>query len=421
MRSKPALLFLALLIDSLPVAAQGFKEPAGIESRIDALLKQMTAEEKAGQMTQVTIDLISKTPRPGAPHELDPAKLETAVLRYKVGSILNVQEHAYSVENWQQMINQIQDAGAKTRLKIPVLYGLDSNHGANYVTGATLFPQAIATAATWNPEVARRAGEISAFQTRAAGVPWTFYPVLDIGRQPLWSRVWETFGEDVLLATEMGKAYIRGLQGDDIGAKDKVAACLKHYAGYGLPMNGQDRTPAWIDERMLRQYVLPTFEAGVKAAVATVMVNSGEINGVPGHANYHLLTEILKQEWGFRGFVVSDWADIERLHTRDHVADSPKAAVRMAVMAGLDMSMVPMDYSFHDLLLQGIEDGSVPMSRIDDAVRRILRVKFMAGLFENPRPDPAMQARFHQPEFDAANLEAARESITLLKNSGVLP
>lgn len=372
-------------------------------------------------MTQVTIDLISKPPRPGAPHELDAAKLETAIWRYKVGSILNVQEHSYTVENWQQIINQIQDAAAKTRLKIPVLYGLDSIHGADYVTGATLFPQVIATAATWNPELAQRAGEISAFQTRAAGVPWNFYPVLDIGRQPLWPRMWETFGEDVLLATEMGKAYMRGLQGNDIGAKDKVAACLKHYAGYSLPMNGQDRTPAWIDERTLRQYVLPTFEAGVKASVATVMLNSGEINGVPGHANDHLLTEILKQEWGFKGFVVSDWADVKRLHTRDRVADSPKAAVRMAVMAGVDMSMVPMGYSFYDAVLQSIKDGSVPMSRIDHAVRRILLVKFMTGLFENPRPDPAMQARFHQPEFDAANLEAVYESITLLKNGSVLP
>jgi len=372
-------------------------------------------------MTQVTIDLISKPPRPGAPHELDAAKLETAIWRYKVGSILNVQEHSYTVENWQQIINQIQDAAAKTRLKIPVLYGLDSIHGADYVTGATLFPQVIATAATWNPELAQRAGEISAFQTRAAGVPWNFYPVLDIGRQPLWPRMWETFGEDVLLATEMGKAYMRGLQGNDIGAKDKVAACLKHYAGYSLPMNGQDRTPAWIDERTLRQYVLPTFEAGVKASVATVMLNSGKINGVPGHANDDLLTEILKQEWGFKGFVVSDWADVKRLHTRDRVADSPKAAVRMAVMAGVDMSMVPTDYRFYDAVLQSIKHGPVPMSRIDHAVRRILLVKFMTGLFENPRPDPAMQARFHQPEFDAANLEAVYESITLLKNGSVLP
>jgi beta-glucosidase len=399
------------------LGAQGRKEP--VEERVDALLKQMTAEEKVGQMTQVTIDVIS---REGEPHQLDPSKVQKAVDHYKVGSILNVMGHAYPVDHWHEIINQIQDAAAKTRLKIPVLYGLDSIHGANYVMGSTLFPQAFGLAATWNPELAERAGEISAFQTRAAGIPWNFYPVLDIGRQPLWPRFWETYGEDVLLARAMGKAYIRGLQGSDVGAKEKVAACLKHYAGYSLPFNGKDRTQAHISERMLRQYFLPTFEDGVKAGVPTVMVNSGEIDGIPGHANYHLLTEILKNEWGFRGFVVSDWNDVERLYTRDRVADSPKEAVRMAVMAGIDMSMVPLDFSFFDLLVQCVHDGSVPMPRIDDAVRRILRVKFMTGIFENPRPDPAMKTRFDQPAFAEANLAAARESITLLKNDyHVLP
>ena len=399
------------------LGAQSRSEP--VEDRVDALLKQMTAEEKVGQMTQVTLELISRN---NEPHQLDPSKLQTAVDHYKVGSILNVMGHAYTVDHWHEIINQIQDAAAKTRLKIPVLYGLDSIHGANYVVGSTLFPQAFALAATWNPELAERAGEISAFQTRAAGVPWNFYPVLDIGRQPLWPRFWETYGEDVLLAREMGKAYIRGLQGSDISSKEKVAACLKHYAGYSLPFNGKDRTQAHISERMLRQYFLPTFEDGVKAGVPTVMVNSGEIDGIPGHANYHLLTEILKNEWGFRGFVVSDWNDVERLYTRDRVADSPKEAVRMAVMAGIDMSMVPLDFSFFDLLMQCVEDGSVPMPRIDDAVRRILRVKFMTGIFENPRPDPAIKARFDQPAFAEANLAAAREAITLLKNDyQVLP
>ena len=399
------------------LGAQSRSEP--VEDRVDALLKQMTAEEKVGQMTQVTLELISRN---NEPHQLDPSKLQTAVDHYKVGSILNVMGHAYTVDHWHEIINQIQDAAAKTRLKIPVLYGLDSIHGANYVVGSTLFPQAFALAATWNPELAERAGEISAFQTRAAGVPWNFYPVLDIGRQPLWPRFWETYGEDVLLAREMGKAYIRGLQGSDISSKEKVAACLKHYAGYSLPFNGKDRTQAHISERMLRQYFLPTFEDGVKAGVPTVMVNSGEIDGIPGHANYHLLTEILKNEWGFRGFVVSDWNDVERLYTRDRVADSPKEAVRMAVMAGIDMSMVPLDFSFFDLLMQCVEDGSVPMPRIDDAVRRILRVKFMTGIFENPRPDPAIKARFDQPAFAEANLAAAREAITLLKNDNqVLP
>jgi beta-glucosidase len=415
MSKTPFALVLALAVVS---RAQN----PGIEAQVDRLLKQMTIEEKAGQMTQVAIDVISKRGTRGRNHQIDAALLEAALTNYHVGSILNVNGEAYTVEHWHEIINQIQDAAAKTRLKIPVIYGIDSIHGANYTLGATLFPQAIATAATWNPDLALRAGEISAFQTRASGIPWNFYPVLDIGRQPVWPRQWETFGEDVYLASEMAKAYVRGLQGNDVGARDKVAACVKHYAGYSLPMNGKDRTPAWIDERMLRQYVLPPYEAGVKAGAATVMVNSAEISGIPGHANYHLLTEILKQEWGFQGFVVSDWEDIKRLYTRDHVAESPKEAVRMAVMAGLDMSMVPTDYSFYDLLLQCAQDGSAPMARIDDAVRRILRVKFMTGLFDNPKPDPAMKAKFDQPAFAEANLEAAREAITLLKNSrGVLP
>ena len=394
-----------------------------LEVTTGALLRQMTVEEKAGQMTQVAIDVILKQHAPeAARHEIDLAKLDEAVLRHHVGSILNVAGRAYTVDNWHEIINQIQDAAAKTRLKIPVLYGIDAVHGVNYTIGATLFPQAVAMAATWNTELVRREGEITAYQMRASGIPWNFYPVMDMGRQPLWPRLWETFGEDVYLASEMGRAYIQGLQGSDIGARDKAAACLKHYTGYGFPLSGKDRTPAWIDTRMMHQYFLPPFEAAVRQGAPTVMVNSGEVNGVPGHANHYLLTEVLKRQWGLDGFIVSDWEDIKRLHTRDRVADSPKEAVRMAVMAGVDMSMVPMDYSFYELLLACVRDGSVPLARIDDAVRRILRVKFRLGLFGNPRPDPALKAAFHKPEFEAANLEAAGEAITLLKNrNGMLP
>lgn len=411
---------LVLFLGAVAVARAQIN-PA-VEAKIDALLKQMTIEEKVGQMTQVAIDVVTQRGTVGRTHRIDPAKLEAAVSKYKVGSILNVNGEAYTVEHWQEIINAIQDAVEKTRLRIPVIYGIDSVHGANYTLGATLFPQEVAMAATWNPALAERAGAITAFQTRASGIPWNFSPVLDIGRQPLWPRLWETYGEDVFLAGEIAGAYLRGLQGSDVGAPDKVAACLKHYAGYSLPMNGRDRTPAWIDERMLRQYVLPLFEAGVKAGVPSVMVNSGEISGIPGHANYRLLTEILKKEWGFQGLVVSDWEDIKRLHTRDRVAETPREAVRMAVMAGVDMSMVPTDYSFFDLLLECVKDGSVPMARIDDAVRRILRVKHRTRLFERPRPDAAMKARFASPEFRQANLDAAREAITLLKNDkGLLP
>ncbi len=395
--------------------------PSGPEAKIESLLRQMTLEEKVGQMTQVTIDVVSVPNAVGRNHRLDPQKLEEAILKWKVGSILNVNGEAYTVDHWHEILNAIQDVVEKSRLKIPVLYGIDSIHGATYTLGSVLFPNAISAAATWNLDLVRRSAEISAFQTRASGIPWTFYPVEDIGRQPLWPRFWETFGEDVHLASRMGAVYTEGLQGKDISAPDKVAACVKHYAGYSMPFNGKDRTPALLDERTMRSVVLPSYEAVVRAGAPTAMINSGEISGVPGHANSWLINGVLKKEWGFRGFVVSDWEDIKRLHTRDRVAPTPKDAVRIAVMAGVDMSMVPYDFSFAGLLLQCVKEGSVPVSRIDDAVRRILRVKMQLGLFDRPRPDPAMKARFDQPEFHAANLEAAREALVLLKNDGALP
>ncbi|MCX7604314.1 MAG: glycoside hydrolase family 3 C-terminal domain-containing protein [Bryobacteraceae bacterium] len=394
---------------------------SGPEARIEQLLRQMTIEEKVGQMTQVTIDVVSVPNAVGRNHRLDPAKLEEAILKWKVGSILNVNGEAYTVEHWHEVLNQIQDVVEKSRLKIPVLYGIDSIHGANYTLDAVLFPNAISAAATWNVDLVKRAAEISAFQTRASGIPWTFYPVEDIGRQPLWPRFFETFGEDVHLASRLVTAYVEGLQGRDISARDKVAACVKHYAGYSMPFNGKDRTPAILDERTLRQVILPPYEAAVRAGAPTVMVNSGEISGVPGHANSWLIQDVLKKEWGFRGFVVSDWEDIKRLHTRDRVAPTPKDAVRIAVMAGVDMSMVPYDFSFAELLLQCVKEGSVPVSRIDDAVRRILRVKMQLGLFDRPRPDASMKAEFDKPEFHEANLQAAREALVLLKNEGLLP
>jgi len=419
-------LLALLLAAGLPMASQQSaprrSAPAsGPEARIERLLRQMTLEEKVGQMTQVTIDVVSVPNAVGRNHRLDPQKLEEAILKWKVGSILNVNGEAYTVEHWHEVLNAIQDVVEESRLKIPVLYGIDSIHGANYTLDAVLFPNAISAAATWNLDLVRRSAEISAFQTRASGIPWTFYPVQDIGRQPLWPRFWETFGEDVHLASRLGEAYVEGLQGKDISARDKVAACVKHYAGYSMPFNGKDRTPAILDERTLRSVILPPYEAAVRAGAPTVMVNSGEISGVPGHANSWLLNEVLKKEWGFRGFVVSDWEDIKRLHTRDKVAATPKDAVRIAVMAGVDMSMVPYDYSFAELLLQCVKEGSVPVARIDDAVRRILRVKMQLGLFDRPRPDASLKAQFDKPEFHEANLQAAREALVLLKNDGVLP
>jgi beta-glucosidase len=417
----PWLLAAAL---ALPVNTSAGSFPAAtvkaIDKKVDALLKKMTLEEKIGQMTQVTIDVVSQgSDGRLEPHALDKAKLEKAILQYHIGSIINVGPSFHSVPHWIDVITQIQDVATKqTRLKIPVLYGIDAIHGATYSKGATLFPQSFALAAAWDPEIAKRVGEITAYEIRASGIPWNFHPVMDLGRQPLWSRFWETYGEDVVLASTLGTSYVKGLMGADMSAKDKVAPCLKHYAGYSFPLSGKDRTPAWIDERMMREYFLPTFEAGVKAGVPTVMVNSSEINGIPGHANYHLLTEILKKEWGFDGFTVSDWQDIERLYTRDHVAESPKEAVRIAVMAGIDMSMVPLDFSFYDLLLELVKDKRVPVARINDAVRRILRVKYLVGLFDKPYPDTSLQSGFASKEFTEFNRKTAREVITLLKNQG---
>ncbi len=388
--------------------------------RIDELLKRMTLEEKVGQMTQLTIEMVISSRDQNT--KIDPAKLEKAVVKYGVGSLLNVADQALTVDRWHEIIGQIQDATKKTRLGIPVIYGLDSIHGANYVLGATLFPQEIGMAATFNPELMKRAAEITAFETRAAGVPWSFSPVLDLGRDPRWPRFWETFGEDPYVASVMGVAFVRGLEGSDVSSQQQVASSLKHYMGYSFPLTGRDRTPAWIPENYLREYFLPPFDAAVKAGARTVMINSGEINGVPGHVNHHILTTILRDELKFDGFVVSAWEDITKLVTTWRIAANEKEATRMAVMAGIDMSMVPLDYSFADHLIALVKEGAVPQSRIDEAVRRILRVKFELGLFEKPGPDASLKAKFATPESRQVSLEAARESMTLLKNSdNILP
>src|SRR5215216_6799953 len=388
--------------------------------KIEDVLKRMTLEEKVGQMTQLTIGMIVTGSDQNV--KIDPAKLEKAIVKYGVGSILNVSDQALTVDRWHELIGQIQDAAKKTRLGIPVIYGIDSIHGANYVQGATLFPQEIGMAATWNPELMKRASEITAIETRAAGIPWSFSPVLDLGRSPLWPRFWETFGEDPYLAKVMGVAFVRGLEGSDVSAQSQVASSLKHYMGYSFPLTGRDRTPAWIPENYLREYFLPTFDAAVKAGARTIMINSAEINGVPGHVNKQILTDILRTELGFKGFVVSDWEDIKKLVTFWRIAANEKEATRMAIMAGIDMSMVPLDYSFADHLLALVKEGAVPQSRIDEAVRRILRVKFELGLFEKPMPNAALKARFALPESRQVSLQAARESITLLKNNNnVLP
>ncbi|RMH66005.1 MAG: beta-glucosidase [Calditrichaeota bacterium] len=394
-----------------------------IEKKIDVLLNQMTIEEKAGQMTQITLEAVSKPRVPGSfVNILDLKKLENAIVAHHVGSLLNTGGQANTLQNWRDMIRRIQDmATQKTRLSIPVLYGIDAIHGANYTKGATIFPQSIAMAATFNTLLMKEAARITALEVRASGIPWNFNPVLGVGRNPLWSRFFETFGESPFVVSEFGKAYIEGLQGN-APMGDHVLACMKHFVGYSFPLNGFDRTPAWIPERMMRDIFLPPFKTAVMAGARTVMVNSSEVNGIPTHSNHHLLTDILKNEYGFTGFVVSDWEDIKRLYERDGVAASPEDAVRMAVMAGVDMSMVPYDFSFYDHLVKLVKEDKVPQSRIDDAVRRILRVKFEAGLFDHSYPDKKLQNKFGLPAFVESSYRAAGEAITLLKNKeDILP
>ncbi len=422
MKTKTRVLILPLLI--MLGCSMDFQETNNeTESKVKNLLSEMTLEEKVGQMTQVDFSVIAVPEQLNTDNPIDQAKLEEAVLTHHVGSLLNVPYNkAQSVETWRKITQTVQKVAAKSRLKIPVIYGIDAIHGANYTQKAVLFPQAINMAATFNPELSFKEGEITAREIRASGLQWNFSPVMDIGRQPLWPRLWETYGEDVHLASVLGTSFIKGHQGDDFSAPNKAPTCLKHYVGYSFPINGKDRTPAWIGEIMLREYFLPTFEAGVKAGSPTIMVNSSEVDGIPGHANYHYLTTVLRGEMGFKGFTVSDWEDIKRLYTRDKLAASEKEAVKMAVLAGIDMSMVPNDFSFYELLLELVKAGEVPIARIDEAVSRILTVKYQAGLFNPKAPMLPVEGNFATPEAIETNRQAARESIVLAKNANkILP
>ena len=387
-------------------------------SAVEKLVGQMTLKEKIGQMTQLEIGMV--TDGQDQAIRINPEKLHKAIGEYAVGSILNVKDEALSEQKWHEILRAIQDEAKKSRLQIPVLYGIDTIHGPNYIVGSTLFPQPLAMAATWNPELMLRGSQIAAAETRKAGIPWTFSPVLDAGRQPLWSRLWETFGEDTYLATVMGVATVRGYEGSDLSSPVHVSASLKHYVGYSYPTTGGDRSPALIPQSTLREYFLPTFAAAVKAGAHTVMVNSSEVNGIPGHANGYLLKDVLRGELGLQGFVVSDWMDIKKLVSEHHIAANEKEATRIGVLAGIDMSMVPSDYSFSNLLVELVQEGKVPVSRIDEAVRRILTVKYQLGLFDDPLRGVESKTVIGSPESRQASLESARESITLLKNENHL-
>lgn len=393
---------------------------SALDKKVDALIAGMTLEEKVGQMTEVTLDVISKTGTPT--HQLDVFKLKEAIEKYHVGSILNVSGTAYTREHWHDVIVSIQAEAAKDRLKIPVIYGIDAIHGVTYTVGSTLFPHEIAMAATFNKDLAFKAGEITAYETRASYIPWNYSPVLDLGKNALWPRIYETFGEDPFVVKTMGASIIKGYQGNDISDKYHVAACMKHYLGYSAPLSGKDRTPAWIPDRYMREYFLPSFADAVKAGAKTLMINSGEINGIPVHSSKYLLTDVLRGELKFDGIAVSDWRDIQYLYTRHHVAASQKEAVMIAVNAGVDMSMVPYEYTFFDYLVQLVHEGKVPMWRVNQAVHRILKVKYELGLFERPVGNPSDYPKFGSEEFRESSLQAAREAITLLKNNkNVLP
>ena len=395
-----------------------------IEAHIQEWLKKMTLEEKIGQMCEITVDVVTDFPGSKDGFKLSEAMLDTVIGKYKVGSILNVPlSVAQKKEVWAAAIKQIQEKSMK-EIGIPCIYGVDQIHGTTYTLDGTLFPQGVNMGATFNRSLVRRGAEISAYETKAGCIPWTYAPVVDLGRDPRWSRMWENYGEDCYVNAEMGKASVRGFQGSDpnhIGEYN-VAACMKHYMGYGVPVSGKDRTPSSISRSDMREKHFAPFLAAVRAGALSVMVNSGVDNGMPFHANRELLTEWLKEDLNWDGMIVTDWADINNLCTRDHIAATKKEAVKIAINAGIDMSMVPYEVSFCDYLKELVQEGEVPMSRIDDAVARVLRLKYRLGLFENPYWDIKKYDKFGSKEFAAEALQAAEESEVLLKNEGnILP
>ena len=396
-----------------------------IEAHIQKWLKKMTLEEKIGQMCEITIDVVSDfeaSKKNG--FTLNPAMLDTVIGKYKVGSLLNVPlSVAQKKEKWAEAIKQIQDLSMK-EIGIPCIYGVDQIHGTTYTLDGTMFPQGINMGAAFNRELTEKAAAISAYETKAGCIPWTYAPVVDLGRDPRWSRMWENYGEDCYVNAEMGKASVRGFQGSDpnhIGEYN-VAACMKHYMGYGVPVSGKDRTPSSISRSDMREKHFAPFLAAIRQGALSVMVNSGVDNGIPFHTNRELLTEWLKEDLNWDGMIVTDWADINNLCTRDHIAATKKEAVKIAINAGIDMSMVPYEVSFCDYLKELVQEGEVPMSRIDDAVARVLRLKYRLGLFENPYWDIKKYNKFGSEEFARVALQAAEESEVLLKNEGnILP
>lgn len=395
---------------------------AEIEKQVEKILSGMTLEEKVGQMTELAIDVLGEFQ--DGEFILDEEKLHKVIAKYKVGSILNAPgPMAQDLDKWQEIIGRIQEISME-EIGIPCIYGLDQVHGTTYILGGTMFPQNINIGASLNPELAYKAAEVTAYETRAGNCPWTYAPTIDLSPDPRWSRVWENYGEDCLVNAIMGSSAVRGFQGDDPNhiPTDRIAVSLKHYMGYSAPRTGKDRTPAYIPESTLREKFFAPFKACVEAGALTVMANSGSINCVPVHSSYELLTEWLKEDLNWDGMLVTDWADINNLYTREKVASDKKEAIKIAINAGIDMAMEPYDLSYCTLLKELVEEGEVPMSRIDDAVRRVLRLKFRLGLFDTPNTYSEDYPEFGSQEHAKAALLAAEESEVLLKNSdGILP
>jgi len=420
--------YLILLILIFSCTNQTLK--SDIDLKVDKLISKMTLREKVGQMTQINLTVIAKGPSKWAssfPMEIDEKKANKALVDFKVGSVLNtINNTAQKPSVWFENISKIQEISmGKNPLSIPVIYGIDAIHGTTYTDGATMFPQQITTAASWNPENAYNMALVCAYETRASGIPWNFSPVLDLGIDPRFSRQFESFGEDPLLVERFGVEMIKGYQGlnNDISNKFNVAACMKHFVGYHATISGKDRTPAYIPDNVLSEYHIEPFKKAIEAGAKTIMINSGLINGVPVHADYNIMINVLRKKLGFEGVILTDWEDIRKLHDRDKVAKNQREAIKIAINAGIDMSMVPYEYEhFVKNLISLVEEGEVSMERINDAVKRILKLKFELDLFENPVTNYNDYDDFGSKKHHQLAYKSASESITLLKNNeDILP
>ncbi len=418
---KSVFIFCSIIFLSIDTTGQtAFELNDNHEKKINKLIKSMTLEEKVGQTCQITLDAILRTDELGKtiePAQIDAEKLKTAISEFKVGSLLNVSSHTLKMEEWKTILSEIKKAEKEYKIIVPIIYGIDAIHGVNYTVGATLFPQEIGLAATWNRKLAQDFGAVTAYEMRATGLRWNFSPVLDLGRQPLWSRFFETLGEDPFLASQLGESIVFGYQGNEAIDKYHVAACLKHFVGYSAPVSGRDRTPAWIPKKFMTELYLPSFKKSIDAGAMTLMINSGDVNGIPGHANGYLLNQLLKKDWGFKGFTVSDWEDFIMLETVHSVSSNLQEAIVLAFNSGVDMSMVPNNPQYKEYCLTMIKavcEKQISEERLNDAVRRILRVKMALGLFDEEKTIdyPLFGSETHK----AIALKAAAESITLLKN-----